>query len=227
MSNANAMIENLEFSLFYDTDELDKGNLYRLTERGQIEWFQKRIEAFFLEPLRRMFNTSSPAYKVLNSYEGDPDATVRTATIIAFSSLLNGIESLGAFITPEDSGNGKNFRALIRSYMREWDVNVCGTVCCSDPSCKDVNSRLKNILWKHFRCGITHGFVIEHGSLEINLEKKWDVYNQRLIVNPILFFEDFELGLRRFFLDTRKSRKQRFIARFHECYPPRDFQKPT
>jgi hypothetical protein len=87
-----------EFTLFYDYDELRDGKLSKLSSVDEkIEWFMYRMEAVFLNPLRKLFDRESAAHKELNS----PPKTVWPWTAMmtgTFSLLLNGIEALGSFL---------------------------------------------------------------------------------------------------------------------------------
>jgi hypothetical protein len=58
-------IEGMEFTLFYDYDQLRDRKLTELSEEGKIKWFGFRMEMVFLEPLRKIFNRESVAHKNL------------------------------------------------------------------------------------------------------------------------------------------------------------------
>jgi hypothetical protein len=214
-------IEGMEFTLFYDYDQLRDGKLTKLSEDGKIKWFEFRTEMVFLEPLRKIFNRESVAHKELNSSpEADwPRAAVMTP---AFSILLNGVEALGSFLNysktfvhEHNRKRGKNyfaFREFIRTYMKDWDVKVQGTSYKS--------SYLPEILWEHFRNGIAHAFVVEGGGIEYEVDPqrwliKWGSY---LEIGPIRFFEDFQKGVTNFFEDANSKHLTNFLSRFKETY---------
>ena len=44
-------VENDDFTLFYDYDQLRDRKLSKLSDDGKIEWFKYRMEAVFLNPL--------------------------------------------------------------------------------------------------------------------------------------------------------------------------------
>lgn len=211
---ANAQIEDQEFTLFYDYDQLRDRKLTQLTDDGQVEWFRLRMECVFLEPLRRIFDRESVAHRELNSSPED-DGPSRTVMIAAFSILLNGIEALGSFLTSTRTSNRDNFYAFITNYMRNWDTIVSGTSYQTD--C------LPEILWKHFRNGVAHGFVIEGGGIDYEAdETRWLVRDRCLEIGPERFFDEFQTGVGAFIDDIsnpKSNRRTRFMSRFREVYP--------
>jgi hypothetical protein len=211
--HARAKIDEKDFTLFYDYDQQRDGKLSQLNEDGKIEWFRLRMEIVFLEPLHRIFDRKSVAHRELNS-RSNYDRPIRAGMLAAFSVLLNGIEALGSFM--KDSTKGKNFYAFIRKYMSDWDTHVSGTSYQTD--------YLPRILWKYFRSGIAHGFVIEGGGgIEYATEdEKWKIEERRLEICPIAFFKDFEVGVKAFFSDIKNplsNKRSSFLSRFQEIYP--------
>jgi hypothetical protein len=216
-------IEDIEFTLFYDYDQLENQNLSKLTPDGKIEWFQYRMEVVFLSPIRKLFDRQSDVHKQLNSspYSEWPWNAFITA---AFSILLNGVEALGSFlpyskkfVNESKRNRSKNyyrFREFICKYMGDWNTNITGTSYKS--------SYLPEILWDHFRNGIAHAFVIEGGGIEYDTDptNKWKIkWGRYLEIEPIRFFEDFLKGLNSFFKDVKGNQRMYFLNRFKETYP--------
>lgn len=223
-------IEGIQLTLFYDYDQLRDWKLSSLTDDGKIEWFRLRMEMVFLEPLRRVLNRKSLAYRELNSSQKSlwPRAAFMTA---AFSILLNGVEALGSFM-PHDSKitkehykkSGSNyfaFKAFIKEYMKDWDTEVQGT------SYKDRNGNvykrayLPLVLWDHFRNGIAHAFVVEGGGIEyMKKPLKWKAEsNGQLEIEPVRFFEAFLIGVNKFFVDIKSKHRISFLKRLKVTYP--------
>jgi len=217
-----AHIEGKDFTLYYDYDQLRDGKLSRLTDDGKIEWFRLRMNFVFLEPLCRLYQGKTPAYRALNSTKQN-DLPARSFVIPSFSVLLNGVEALGSFTTKRKSGNRDNFFAFMTTYMKPWDRNV--------PNSPYSTGDLKTILWEHFRNGIAHGFCIERGGIDNEADAdRWLVVvdptrsgstTKRLEIGPNAFFRDFRAGVDRFFEAVKKDRVQRaaFFRRFREVYP--------
>jgi hypothetical protein len=230
-------IENHDFTLFYDYDELRDGKLHRLSVSGKIEWFKYRMEAVFLNPLKKLFDRESAVHKELNSPPKTewPWTAMMTAT---FSLLLNGIEALGKFL-PKNNVNTKEhkkkgeksnsyfaFKQFIVKYMRDWDI------CVEEADYRDQKNGkrfekvyLPQILWEHFRNGIAHAFVVQGGGIEFEADKvtpgykiKYDGY---LEIGPIRFFQDFEKGVKSYFEEVRDHYDKEFLRKFNEAYPPR------
>jgi len=228
------VIEDKEFTLFYDYDELRDGKLNLLSDGGKIEWFRYRMEAVFLSPLKKLFDRNSDVHKQLNSA---PDAEWPWTAMItaAFSLLLNGIEALGSFlpenktITKEHYNKNKNsrnyfaFKQFIVNYMRDWDVSVKGTDYRDKEGLRYEDVYIPLILWDYFRNGIAHAFVVKGGGIEYEADKtgfliKYDGY---LEIGPIKFFQDFEKALENYFAEVREPYRTRFISQFNKAYPGR------
>ena len=112
-----AHIEGKDFTLYYDYDQLRDGKLSRLTDDGKIEWFRLRMNFVFLEPLCRLYQGKTPAYRALNSTKQN-DLPARSFVIPSFSVLLNGVEALGSFTTKRKSGNRDNLTPRGRVQQR-------------------------------------------------------------------------------------------------------------
>lgn len=203
----------MEFTLFYDYDQLQDKNLSRLTDDGKIEWFRLRMECVFLEPLRRLFDIHSTAFRELNS---DDQRPYTLFMIAAFSVLLNGIEALGSFLPPVKSTKRENrdkFVAFIHTYMQRWDINVAGT--------RYQTNYLPDILWRHFRNGIAHGFVIEGGGIDYDADATQYLVapSGDLEIGPLAFFRDFLSAVQTFLTDIHSTYRASFLQRFREVYP--------
>lgn len=191
-------IEDFEVSYFYDEDELEKGILSRLSDPGKVKWLQGRINKVFVAPLRKIIHDDPKAENPFRSSECD-------FMVAAFSVLLNGIESLGSFLT-----SNKGFKMFIENYLKEWNQII-------------------ETLWENYRCGIAHGFVIDKGKGAIlydrkRAEKYWYVENDKakwLVVDPEKMLNDLEKGIDQFFKDMRNdpSKKAKLLGRFNELYP--------
>ena len=205
---ANAIINEIDFTLFYDCDQLRDKKLSRLSDKGKIEWFAKRMEFVFLKPLTILFDKS---FEEKNSKDGNG-----TFTIMSFSILLNGVEALGSFLVPlkdkKKNGkytSGKNrdcFLEFIKKYMSEWNKN-----------------KIPDKLWKNFRNGIAHAFVIENGGIDYDADSvRFRTTKQgTLEIGPQAFFKDFQNGLACFFKDvgSKTDIKRVFLDNFKEYYP--------
>lgn len=215
-------IEGMQFTLFYDYDQLRDRKLSNLSDDGKSKWFRYRMEMVFLEPLRKIFDRKSVAHKALNSSPESnwPRSAVMTA---AFSILLNGVEALGSFLDySEDyvhecnkkrTKNYFRFREFIQKYMKGWDENI-----------KDTSYESKyfpEILWDHFRNGIAHAFVVEGGGIEYGADPtRWKIkYGGYLEIGPIRFFDDFLKGVTNSFEDAKYKNRYSFLKRFEETYP--------
>ena len=207
-----APIEGVDFTLFYDYDQLQDEKLSRLTDDGKITWFRLRMDCVFLEPLRRVFDTNSIVYRELKSEE----PPFRSFLIASFSILLNGVEALGSFLPPLKSTkreNRDNFVAFIKTYMRRWDINVAGT--------RYQTNYLPDILWRYFRNGIAHGFVIKGGGIDYDADATQYLVRPKgyLEIGPLAFFSDFLIAARTFLTDIQSTYRTSFLGGFRKVYP--------
>lgn len=207
---AHATIENIDFTLFYDYDQLRDKNLQKLTDRGKGEWFMKRMLMVFLEPLSRIFDKDSLAHIELRCSE-KPE---RDFMLGAFSVLLNGIESCGSFITGKEKPNKDNFNKYISEYLKVWNDTI---------KIKNKQKTLADILWSNFRNSLAHGFHIKNGGIEyLDNGKLYDLKGAILVVDPKKAFGDFSNSLDQFFLDINDSQTKvgkNFIKKFNNVYP--------
>ena len=111
---ARAEINGVPFTLYYDYDQLKDGKLGGLKDDEKIEWFRLRIRFIFLEPLGRLYQGKTAAYRELNSLALD-DLPARSFVVPAFSILLNGVEALGSFLTSPGSENASTSMPLWRT----------------------------------------------------------------------------------------------------------------
>ncbi|MEW6516848.1 MAG: hypothetical protein AB1439_08095 [candidate division FCPU426 bacterium] len=201
----STQIEGQDFTGFYDYDELESGKLWRLSDAGRIDWFQLRTSKVFLNPLKCIINSDPKANNPL--WQSDKDFM-----IASFSVILNGVESLGAFLSGKSQmgESHNNFKMFIDSYMEEW-------------------APLEKQLWEDFRNGMTHGFQIRNGAIEYRRgksEKHWLRQSggySWLVIDPEKLLEDLEQGTKRFFENVRNDdeAKMIFLKMIKEIYPPR------
>lgn len=210
---ANAIIEGIEFTLFYSYDQLGRDKkLSSLSDIGKIEWLERRMVMVLIEPLNRLLDRDSVAWKSLNSHASEEEPR-RTVDIATFSILLNGVEALGSFLRPLDRKNKHNFIAFMSSYMANWNAEV---------KIFGGSKKLPELLWKNFRSGIAHAFVIERGGIDFGLTSNWEIQNDLLAVNPKLFYNDFLIGKSKLFEDAKETNSLNhkiFLKRFQDAYP--------
>lgn len=204
-------IEDVDFTLYYDYDQLRDRKLSRLTDDGKIEWFRRRMDFVSLEPLRALYGGRTPAYRALNSTAPD-DLPARSFVIATFSVLLNGIEALGSFLT-SSRANQVRFCTFVEKYMQRWDQSIPN-------SPYGPLADMKKVLWKHFRNGIAHGFCVQGGGIDNEADRVgWQVVDGRLQIGPHAFFRDFTQGVDSFFRDAGGTQRTVFLDRFRRVYP--------
>lgn len=208
----NLEIPGDPFALFYDYDQIRDRKLSKLKPNQKVVWLRKRLEITFLAPLRKLLNKSEPVFNELMSASPHHDYCAFSIAVMAV--MLNGIEALGAFVCPDDrQTNKERFMAFLKPYMHEWSGSV---------RISGQNYDIGEILWKHFRNGITHGFCIEKpGSIEFLERERYQVGDQVLRVCPIHFFKDLEKGVSEYFSNLGKNDEalNKFQQRFNIVYP--------
>jgi hypothetical protein len=183
------LVDHLRGWLDYDRPSL---NLLAPTER--IDYFEKRVRMVVVTPLERVLT---------NEVNISPDTS---AVLIFGVSLCCAIEATGKFLTGgknEQDKNQKRFFAFLNGYMSsEYQSQTVG------------GQTYGQVLWRHFRNGLAHGFAVRHGGFEGNRGEAYFATRQiagqdSLLVNPYLLFHDYLLGLGRYLAELRR-------------YPPSD-----
>jgi hypothetical protein len=125
-----------------------------------------------------------------------PDSS---ALLIFGVSLCCAIEAAGKFLTGGSGSNQQRFIAFVDRYMApDFQVVSIG------------GARNVEMVWKHFRNGLTHGFAVRHGGFEGHPTDPYfrvaTVYGQQCLeLNPTRFFDDFYAGFERYLADLRAA----------------------
>ena len=233
MKETHAIIEEMDFSLLYDYDRL---KLHKLSPEGKIKWFRLRMESLYIKPLGFIFDESSDKFEMFNN----DNMTTKMVpefwafNITAFSALLNGMETFGAFMRPRFVNNNQkenrnNFHKFLSKYMSEWDqkVKISGRLY-RDPKTgkviilKSKEKKLWKILWFDFRNCLAHGLKIENGGVENKkMEVPYEIINGLVQINPIRFYSDLKMGIERYFDDILEKKHDRklFLKAFKYFFP--------
>lgn len=205
-------IEGIDFTLFYDYDQLGDPKLSRLSEFGKVEWFRRRLELLFLSPLELLYDKDSVLHR----------ESPGMILIIGFNSILSGMEGLGSYLPKSKRRKGRrgpnylNFLAFLQMFMPEWDVQVDEVLSRDNP-----RRGLSDVLWD-FRNGLAHGFVFMGGGLEyLGEDERWKVKDGLIRIDPVAFFGDFRKGVEVFFAAVVDNPDLRaiFLKRFHTLHP--------
>jgi len=205
---ANATIEGKDCTLFFDYD-CTSGVINSLSDDGKIEWLERRMNMIFLDPLRKIIDRNSTVFSQLEHPPGEPPMT---AMLMAVSLLMNGMEALGSFLT-NLSDNNKRFYAFVDKYMPTW------TILVNSPH--HWNKPLSEILWKSYRNGLAHSFVILHAGIEpVGGNSKYHISSGALQIDGWKLFDDLQLGVSQMFKDVRTDAgaKSLFLTRFNDVY---------
>jgi len=213
MKETHAIIDGMEFALLYD---YDRPKLHMLSDEGKIEWFRLRMMSLYITPLGFIFDESSDKFEMFNN----DNMTTKMVpdfwafNITAFSALLNGMETFGAFMRPRFNNynqkeNQENFHRFLRRYMGEWDQEVIIS--------GSKEKKLWKILWLYFRNCLAHGLRIKNGGVENKkMEVPYEIINGLVQVNPIRFYSDLKTGIKQYFFDIRfdDSKRKLFLKAF-------------
>ena len=233
MKETHAIIDGMEFALLYD---YDRPKLHMLSDEGKIEWFRLRMMSLYITPLGFIFDESSDKFEMFNN----DNMTTKMVpdfwafNITAFSALLNGMETFGAFMRPRYVNNNQkenrnNFHKFLSKYMSEWDqkVKISGRLY-RDPKTgkviilKSKEKKLWKILWFDFRNCLAHGLKIENGGVENKkMEVPYEIINGLVQINPIRFYSDLKMGIERYFDDILEKKHDRklFLKAFKYFFP--------
>ena len=218
MKETHAIIDGMEFALLYD---YDRPKLHMLSDEGKIECFRLRMMSLYITPLGFIFDESSDKFEMFNN----DNMTTKMVpdfwafNITAFSALLNGMETFGAFMRPRFNNynqkeNQENFHRFLRRYMGEWDQEVIIS--------GSKEKKLWKILWINFRNCLAHGLRIKNGGVENKkMEVPYEIINGLVQVNPIRFYSDLKTGIEQYFFDIRfdDSKRKLFLKAFKYFFP--------
>ncbi len=172
--------------------DYDRGKLHLLPPDERVAYFEKRVRYVALHPLRRILTR-----------ELDVPGAESSALLIFGVSLCCAIEACGKFLMGRNAtGRDKNaqrFHSFVRNYM-------------SPEFARDDIPGVSNaeVMWKHFRHGLAHGFAVCHGGFEGTPTEPYFktrvILNQpSLEVNPTRLLDDFERAVGRYLADVRSA----------------------
>jgi hypothetical protein len=166
--------------------DYDRGGLPALSQAQRVDYFEKRVRLVALTPMRRLLKTEI--------------IVVDSSAILIFGvSVCCAIEATGKFLSGGSLGNADRFRAFLDCYMSpEFRTKIAGGPTYGD------------LLWKHFRNGLAHGFSVRHRGFEGNPGEPYFKVTKIaghacLEINPSALLDDFEQGFERFLADLRKA----------------------
>lgn len=168
--------------------DYDRQHLPALSPDERIDYFEKRVRLVAINPLRRIHATEIIVH-------GEDSS----ALLIFGVSLCCAIEATGKFLTGGKGNNGNRFLAFVGRYMSpDFQVQTI------------VGTTNADVVWKHFRNGLAHGFAVCHGGFEGTASEPY--FQARTIcgvacleVNPTLFLNDFVAGVERYLFDLRAA----------------------
>jgi hypothetical protein len=170
--------------------DYDRPSLHLLTPNERIDYFEKRVRLVVVNPLDRILNNEVHV------------ASDSSALLIFGVALCSAIEATGKFRVGclQSGGAGVNktrFQSFLKHYMApEYQTHMLDSSTYGD------------VLWKHFRNGLAHGFSVCHGGFEGNRGEPYFSVRQitgqnSLLVNPYVLFSDYLVGLGRYLSELR------------------------
>jgi hypothetical protein len=169
--------------------DIDQPHLPGLSLAERINYFEGRVRLVLITPLDRLIET--------DEFLGKEDST---ALLIAGAAICHGIEAIGRFLLNgrSDPAGGKCFVSFAEKYMDE-DLRLRSI---GDES-------YASLLWRDFRCGLSHGFNIRGGGFDggkADTDPYFVMDGDKLKVNPYQFYGDFRRGFERYLKDLRDPR---------------------
>jgi hypothetical protein len=165
--------------------DYDRPTLHLLQIKERIEYFEKRVRLVVINPLRRIL-------------DNEVHIAVDSSALLVFGvSVCCAIEATGKFLNGGQGKNVERFHAFLNKYMaQDYQSKKVGDMNYGD------------VLWKHFRNGLSHGFAVCHGGFEGNRGEPYFAVKQisgkdSLMVNPYLLFDDYVVGFGRYLSDLR------------------------
>lgn len=174
--------------------DYDRDRLPPLSADQRIDYFEKRVRLVVVNPLRRILDTEIMI----------PESS---ALLIFGVSLCCAIEATGKFVNGGRGRNHERFKSFLRRYM--WEGFHKRTI---------NGMTYGDALWKHFRNGLAHGFVVCHGGFEGAATEPYSKVriiagHRSLDINPTRLYDDYVAGFERYLTElrgaARSSRRRR------------------
>jgi hypothetical protein len=187
-------VKDLRGWLDYDRDKLPA-----LTSEERIDYFEKRVFLVAVNPLQRILAT-----------EITPTDDSSALLIFGMAACC-AIEALGKFLEGGRGSNRHRFAAFVARYMTADFQQV-----------QIASARNVEVVWKHFRNGLAHGFAVCHGGFEGHPSEPYfrlaTVCGQDCLeLNPTRFFDDFRAGFERYLGDLRAAADGDRLRRDFDC----------
>lgn len=172
--------------------DYDSQNGVRLsTAAEKISYLEGRTEKILLNPLREVLRLRKQNQSIW-------DLNICVATLIC-----EGISGLSIY-TATGKERGKPFMRFVRDFLYPKDVR---------------KKAFSKVLWDNVRCSLCHGLYIEGGWIETAASKHFMVGpGGKLILDLESFFNDFEVGAKRFFRELKASRSRQMISIFESRF---------
>lgn len=170
-----------------DTYLADYDDLSDRTIDEKIEWLHKRITKIFIAPIDRFIKSDNH------------DLAIGVMTLICCA-----IEALGHFKNGRTDKNKfkgsdkEDFRKFISEYIPEAGI---------------ISSKL----YKYFRSGLAHAFVIEKGGIEGEIEGLYKKERRKQVfyeVNPWKLFELLKNGTENYFKNLKDKNRTKLRKNF-------------
>jgi len=186
-----ALIQGVEFSLFWD---IDRVKLKILPFSGRVEWLRNRVGQVLVTPLNALAKLESST----------------TLVWLAVTELVcAGIESLAGFYgknkqAPAPHAHLSQFCRFVNAFM---DSNFSSTA----QNVKGENWTYCQHLQEYFRNGLDHGFSIEWGSLWHDGEDGTHGYlrpagdGNGIAIDPRMLLSDFRQAVDKYFARLLKD----------------------
>ena len=165
--------------------DYDRPDLPYLTQDERILYFEERVNMVLLRPLDHMLNKT-------NVVMGRDDSS---ALLIFTVAICSALEATGKFLEGGRGMNQERFHAFVKKYMNpDYENKTLASMA------------YWQILWKHFRNGISHGFSVCHGGLEGDSVGTYFTVKtiagvQCLIINEYNLLEDVDQAIQAYIAD--------------------------
>lgn len=164
--------------------DYDRPRLANLSSRQRVLYFRKRLSIVLLPALGDLYRGIRPGPQ--------PSPLLVFATAVCCS-----MEAFGKFKNGGSGHNCTRFNAFVDAYMH------------SDYSTRTVGGKTyKEILWKHYRNGLAHGFAVSHGGFEVfpgYFQVRRIAGHDALMINPEHFYRDFRSGVAKYLRELKSA----------------------
>lgn len=166
----------------------DWQNLVNLNYTERVIWLKFRFKKVCLRPLNTLLRAEKDAFIWLAVFDFTCSAVSGLASF-EFGTWQNGEKT---------SRDGDEFRSFVRAHFKKLTARGLQF----DRPKGNHHDDPVSVLWKYFRCGISHGLAVRWGSIDYNahyIDRSGPGDRKFMVIDPKQYVKDFKAACDDFF----------------------------